>query len=166
MSTFLEQLREAQARVIESTIADHDLLMMNILKPAILDKLIQFRASLLDQAKLLNPSVSLFIKVDITELLTKYFDLLAQMSSIRTSVSTDVLINKQADVEHYYSHQCERLISIKKIIESEFSGLDVSIGISWPTSDLGFHISGSLKTSPVILGNEPGKIQVAHPTSL
>ena len=98
----------------------------------------------MEQAKLLNPSVSLFIKVDIKELLTKHFESLSQMSAIRTSSFSDILNNKQTDVEHYYKNQCERLISIKKILESEFSGLDVSIGIGWATSELAFQISGKL----------------------
>lgn len=33
MATFLEQLKEAQAKSKESIILDHDILMMNILKP-------------------------------------------------------------------------------------------------------------------------------------
>jgi len=144
MATFLDQLKELQTKIKDSTIVDHDALMMNILKPAILDKLPQFKTSLMEQAKLLNPSVSLFIKVDIKELLTKHFESLSQMSAIRTSSFTDVLNNKQTDVEHYYKNQCERLISIKKMLESEFSGLDVSIGIGWSTSELAFQISGKL----------------------
>ena len=94
MATFLEQLKELQIKIKDSTIADHDVLMMNILKPAILDKLPQFKTNLMEQAKLLNPSVSLFIKVDIKELLTKHFESLSQMSAIRTSSFSDILNNR------------------------------------------------------------------------
>lgn len=155
MATFLDHLKEAQAKSRDSIILDHDILMMNILKPAIMDKLPQFKYSLLEQAKLLNRSVSLFIKVDIKELITKYFESLAQMSTIRSTSSSDPLINKQTDVEHYYKTQCDRLVSIRKLLETEFSGLDVSIGIGWSTSELGFQISGLVNSWPEKLMNEP-----------
>lgn len=144
MATFLDQLKEVQAKSRDSIIVEHDTLMMNILKSSILDKIPQFKTTLIEQAKLLDPSVNLFIKVDIKELITGYFDFLVKLSSIRSSSSSDPLINKQTDVEYYYKSQCDRLVSVKKLLETEFTGLDVSIGIGWSTSELGFQITGKL----------------------
>lgn len=165
MATFLDKLKEVQSKSKDSIVIDHDTMMMNILKPAILDKIPQFKTSLMEQAKLLNPVVNLFITVDIKELITTYFDSLAQMSSIRSTSSPDPLINKQTDVEHYYKTQCDRLVSIKKLLETEFSGLDVCVGIGWSTSQLGFEISGKINSQPEKLVNEPARIQAMHLSS-